>query len=401
MKILVINAGSSSLKYQLIDVKDEHLIAKGNCQRIGIDGLISQKTSDGRKFTSKVKINSHREALDMVSSLLTDEKYGVIKNLNEIKAVGHRVVQGAEKFKQSAIINDEVLQKIDSLSPIAPLHNPVHVDAIRACQEAFGKQIPQVAVFDTSFHHTIPKKAYIYGFPYEIYEKYNVRKYGFHGTSHKYVSGKAAKILGRPLETLKLVSCHLGSGASICAIDGGKSVDTTMGFTPLDGILMGTRTGSVDPSCVTFLMEKMELGPNEMFNLMNKKSGILGISGVSSDYRDLSAAANSGNKRAQLTIDIMAYQVRKQIASCAAAMDGIDAIVFTGGIGENRNDFRKSVCSNLNIFGVKIDDSLNDKMIQGNEGIISSDGSKTAVCVVLTNEELMIAQDTLRLIQNK
>ncbi len=401
MKILVINAGSSSLKYQLIDAVDEHLIARGNCQRIGIDGLISQATSDGRKFKSNAKIASHKEALSMVSSLLTDKKYGVIESLSEIKAVGHRVVQGAEKFKQSVIIDDKVLQEIDSLSPIAPLHNPVHVGVIKACQETFGRKIPQVAVFDTSFHHTIPEKAYIYGFPYEIYEKYNIRKYGFHGTSHKYVSGKAAKILGLPLKTLKLVSCHLGSGVSICAIDGGKSVDTTMGFTPLDGILMGTRSGSVDPSCVTFLMEKMGLGPSEMFNLMNKKSGLLGISGVSSDYRDLKAAATSGNKRARLAIDIMSYQVRKQIASCAAAMDGVDAIVFTGGIGENQSGFRKSVCDNLKIFGVRIDDSLNDGMIQGNEGIISSCDSKTAICVVLTDEELMIAKDALRLIQGK
>lgn len=400
MKILVINSGSSSLKYKLINVTNKQTLVKGVCEKIGRDGLISHKTHDNKHFKSNIKVGSHKDAFHIVAKLLIDQKFGVIKKLSEIDAVGHRVVQGAGYFKEPVIITDDVLQKIEHLFPLAPLHNPAHVQAIRASQETFGASIPQVAVFDTSFHQTIPKKAYMYGLPYDIYEKYKIRKYGFHGISHQYVCIKASEIINKPLQSLKLISCHLGNGSSICAIDGGKSVDTTMGLTPLDGVLMGTRSGSIDPSCITFLIENMGYNPNEVYELINKRSGLLGISGISNDYRDIKHAADLGNERSKLAIDMLSYSIRKHIASCAVAMDSFDAIVFTGGIGENRNDLRKLVCDNLKIFGIKINNSLNDKIIQGKEGIISSRNSKVVVCVITTNEELMVAKYTSQFVQN-
>lgn len=400
MKILVINSGSSSLKYQLINMTNKQTLVKGVCERIGIDGLLSHKTYDNRRFKSDMKIYSHKYAFHIVAELLVDKKFGVIPNLNEIDAIGHRVVQGADYFKEPVIITDDVLQKIERLSPLAPLHNPAHIQAIKASQETFDESIPQVAVFDTSFHQTIPKKAYMYGLPYEFYEKYKIRKYGFHGISHKYVSLKAAEIINTPLQSLKLISCHLGNGSSICAINQGKSVDTTMGLTPLDGVLMGTRSGSIDPSCITFLIENMGYTSKEIYKLMNKKSGLLGISGVSNDYRDIKNAADLGNKRSKLAIEMLSYSIRKHIASCAVAMDGIDAIIFTGGIGENCNDLRKLVCDNLNVFGIKISNSLNDQTIHGKEGIISSKDSRAMVCVIATNEELMVAKYTSKFVKN-
>ena len=379
---------------------NKQTLVKGVCERIGIDGLLSHKTYDNRRFKSDMKIYSHKYAFHIVAELLVDKKFGVIPNLNEIDAIGHRVVQGADYFKEPVIITDDVLQKIERLSPLAPLHNPAHIQAIKASQETFDESIPQVAVFDTSFHQTIPKKAYMYGLPYEFYEKYKIRKYGFHGISHKYVSLKAAEIINTPLQSLKLISCHLGNGSSICAINQGKSVDTTMGLTPLDGVLMGTRSGSIDPSCITFLIENMGYTSKEIYKLMNKKSGLLGISGVSNDYRDIKNAADLGNKRSKLAIEMLSYSIRKHIASCAVAMDGIDAIIFTGGIGENCNDLRKLVCDNLNVFGIKISNSLNDQTIHGKEGIISSKDSRAMVCVIATNEELMVAKYTSKFVKN-
>ncbi len=400
MKILVINSGSSSLKYQLINMANKQTLVKGVCERIGIDGLLSHKTHDNKLFKSDMKIYSHKDAFHIVAELLVDKKFGVIQNLNEIDAIGHRVVQGAGYFKEPVIITDDVLKKIEHLSPLAPLHNPAHVQAIRASQETFDKSIPQVAVFDTSFHQTIPKKAYMYGLPYEFYEKYKIRKYGFHGISHKYVSLRAAEIINKPLQSLKLISCHLGNGSSICAVNQGKSIETTMGLTPLDGVLMGTRSGSIDPSCITFLIENMGYTSKEIYELMNKRSGLLGISGISNDYRDIKHAADLGNERSKLAIDMLSYSIRKHIASCAVAMDGIDAIIFTGGIGENRNDLRKLVCDNLNVFGIKINNSLNNETIHGKEGIISSKDSRAIVCVIATNEELMVAKYTSKFVEN-
>ncbi len=400
MKILVINAGSSSLKYQLIDMNNNQTLVKGICERIGIDGFVSHRTCNDQLFESNMKIKSHIDAFHIIAALLIDKKYGIIENLNEIDAIGHRVVQGTDQFKEPVIITDDVLKEIYLLSPLAPLHNPAHVQAIKASEETFDNSIPQVAVFDTSFHQTIPQKAYMYGLPYETYEKYGIRKYGFHGISHKYVSTRFAELTNKPLQSLKLVSCHLGNGSSICAIDQGKSVETTMGLTPLDGVLMGTRSGSIDPSCITFLMEKMNYSPQEMYKILNKKSGLLGISGVSNDYRDIKNAADLGNERAKLAVDMLSHSIRKNIASCAVAMDSMDAIIFTGGIGENCNILRKLVCDNLKIFGIDINDSTNAETINGKEGIISSKNSKIPVCVITTNEELMIAKYTMSLIRN-
>lgn len=400
MKILVINAGSSSLKYQLIDMNNNRTLVKGICERIGIDGFVSHRTCNDQLFKSSMKIKSHIDAFHIIAAMLIDKKYGIIENLDEIDAIGHRVVQGTDKFKEPIIITNDVLKEIHLLSPLAPLHNPAHVQAIEASEETFDNSIPQVAVFDTSFHQTIPQKAYMYGLPYETYEKYGIRKYGFHGISHKYVSTRFAELTNRPLQSLKLVSCHLGNGSSICAIDQGKSVETTMGLTPLDGVLMGTRSGSIDPSCITFLMEKMDYSPQEMYKILNKKSGLLGISGVSNDYRDIKNAADLGNERAKLAVDMLSHSISKNIASCAVAMDSMDAIIFTGGIGENCNILRKLVCDNLKIFGIDINDSTNAETINGKEGIISSKNSKIPVCVITTNEELMIAKYTMNLIRN-
>ncbi len=401
MKILVINAGSSSMKYQLIDMTDESVLAKGNCERIGVDGHFKHTTGDGRVYETDVTMNNHTEAFVQIKNALISDEYGVIKSLDEVSAIGHRIVQGGALFSESTLVTEEVISGIESLIPLAPLHNSAHVQGIRACIEVFGEAVPQVVVFDTAFHSTMPPKAFIYPVPYEYYEKYSVRRYGFHGTSHRYVSARCAELMGKDIKDLKIITCHLGNGSSITAIKGGKVIDTSMGLTPLDGIMMGTRTGSLDPSVVTFIAEKEKLSPTEMDTLLNKKSGFLGVSGVSSDDRDVTAAAESGNERAKLAIDILEYDILKYIGSYTAVLGGVDAIVFTAGIGENQQSHRSNVCHSLEYMGVKISDKLNDEMIRGKEGKISTDESSVDVFVIPTNEELVIARDTMALVTKK
>lgn len=398
MKILVLNAGSSSLKYQLLDMEKEEVLAKGVCGRIGIDGEIEHKTADGRKFEEKVSFPSHTEAFEKVAELLTSSEYGVIKDLGEISAVGHRLVQGGEEFAKSVRLTPEVLSSVEKYCELAPLHNPAGLSAVEACTKKIKPGTPQVGVFDTAFHQTMPPEAYLYGFPYEYYEKMGIRKYGFHGTSHRYVSKRAAQIVGKPIEELKIVTCHLGNGSSIAAVKGGKSIDTTMGFTPLDGLIMGTRSGSVDPSAVTYIMEKQNLTPAQMNDLLNKKSGYLGLSGIGSDNRDLQEAADNGNERAQITLKMQSYQIKKIIGSYAAAMGGLDIIVFTGGIGEHSEALRKDVCSDMQVLGILIDEEKNEKL-SAKEAKISKDDSKVDVYIIPTNEELMIARDTKRIVE--
>lgn len=394
MKILVINAGSSSLKYQLIDMTNEHVIAKGNCDRIGIDGAsITHKPADGRVYTEDCKFNDHADAFKKLVTVLTTGEYAVVENLSEITAVGHRIVQGAEHFSESVLATDEVVQKIEDISDLAPLHNPGHVQAIKACKKVFGPSIPEVVVFDTAFHQTMPPKAYMFGMPYEYYEKYNVRKYGFHGTSHRFVSSRLSKLLGKDIKDLKVVTCHLGNGSSVAAIDNGKCVDTSMGFTPLDGVLMGTRSGAVDPSAILYIMENENLTPNDMNMILNKKSGYLGVSGVTSDDRDLRKAAAEGNKRAILASAMQRYCIKKYIGSYAAAMGGLDAVVFTGGIGENSASLRQEVCDHMQFLGIELDTEKN-VMCNAQEIEVSMPYSKVKVWIVPTNEELLIARDT-------
>ncbi|MBQ4311503.1 MAG: acetate kinase [Oscillospiraceae bacterium] len=401
MIILVVNAGSSSLKYQLLNMDDESMIAKGNCDRIGIGGHISHKTADGRKFEADCEFPTHTEAFEKLVEVLTTGDASVIKSMDEIDAVGHRIVQGAEVFSKTVLVTDEVIDKIDELRELAPVHNHAHALALRACKNVLPANVPQAVVFDTAFHQTMPPKAYMFGLPYEDYEQYHVRKYGFHGTSHRFVSAALAKAMNRPLEELKIVSCHLGNGSSITAVENGKSVDTTMGFTPLDGVLMGTRCGAADPSAITFVMEKHGFTPSEMSEYMNKKSGFLGVSGVSSDNRDVNDAAVAGNKRAQLAATMLTYQIKKYIGGFAAAMNGLDAVLFTGGIGENSWEVRGGACKDMDFLGIKIDDELNRKT-RGTLTKLSLPDSKVEVWVVPTNEELLIARDTLALInQNK
>lgn len=397
MIILVVNAGSSSLKYQLLNMDDESVIAKGNCDRIGIDGHISHKTFDGRKIDCDCPFPTHTEAFAKLVEVLTTGDASVIKSMDEISAVGHRIVQGAEIFDKTTLVTDEVIEQIDDMSELAPVHNHPHALALRACKKVLPEGVPMVAVFDTAFHQTMPEKAYMFGFPYEDYEKYHVRKYGFHGTSHRFVSAALAKAMGRDIKSLKIVSCHLGNGSSITAVEGGKSVDTSMGFTPLDGVLMGTRTGSVDPSAVTFLQEKHGFSASQMSDYMNKKSGFLGISGVSSDNRDITAEAEKGNKRAILASDMLRYQIKKYIGSYTAVMNGLDAVLFTGGIGENAWEVREGVCEDMEFFGIKLDRELN-KTVRGELKKISAPDSRVEVWVVPTNEELLIARDTLAMI---
>ena len=397
MKILVINAGSSSLKYQLIDMTDESVIAKGNCDRIGIGGHISHKTFDGRTVDTDCDFPTHTEAFQKLVEVLTTGDASVIKSMDEISAVGHRIVQGAEIFSKTCIATDEVIDQIDALAELAPVHNHPHALALRACKKVIPADVKQVVVFDTGFHQTMPKKAFMYGVPYECYTEYHVRKYGFHGTSHRFVTAKLA--LGRKPEELKIVSCHLGNGSSITAVDGGKSVDTTMGFTPLDGLLMGTRSGAIDASAVTFLQNKLGLSASEMSDYLNKKSGFLGVSGISSDNRDITAAIEKGDERAKLTSEMLQYQIKKYIGSFAAAMNGLDAVIFTGGIGENAPEVREGACADMSFFGIEIDSELNK--VRGELKKISTDNSKVQVWVVPTNEELLIARDTLELVQGK
>lgn len=393
MKIFVVNAGSSSLKYQLIDMENEQVLAKGLCERIGVTGAISHKAADGRTYSADTPMPTHSEAFEAVVYAMTKSEAKVIDSFDEISAIGHRIVQGGSIFKGSCLVNDKVIDQISELGAMAPLHNPAHVLAIKACLKTFGDKIPQVVVFDTSFHQTMPAKAYMYALPYEYYEKYGVRKYGAHGTSHHFVSDRAAALMGKDKKDLKIITCHLGNGCSITAVKDGMCVDTSMGFTPLDGFMMGTRSGSLDPSALTYIAEKENLSPADINTICNKKSGVFGISGVSNDNRDVAAAAEKGNKRAALAIEMQRYQILKFVGSYVAAMNGVDVIAFTGGIGENDPELREYVCENLSFLGIKIDSEKNK--LRGSEVKISTDESKVAVYVIPTNEELAIARDTL------
>ena len=393
MNILVINAGSSSLKYQLLNPDTQEVLAKGLCERIGIDGKFTYKPAGKDPIKdADVAMPTHSEAIQTVLHALVDEKRGVIGSMKEIDAVGHRVVHGGEAFSGSVLITDEVMAALEECIPLAPLHNPANITGIKACVDVMGKDVPQVAVFDTAFHQTMPPVAYTYALPYEYYEQDKVRRYGFHGTSHKYVSQRAAAMLGKPAEELKLISCHLGNGSSVTAIDGGKSVDTSMGFTPLAGLPMGTRSGDLDAGILEYLMNKHGYNIDEMLNVLNKKSGVLGISGVSSDFRDLESAAPQGNQRAQLALDVFHYSVKKYIGAYAAAMGGVDAIIFTAGVGENGPDTRAEAVAGLEYMGVKLDPEKNNT--RGKEVDIATDDSKVRILVIPTNEELMIAMDT-------
>ncbi len=396
-KILVINTGSSSLKFQLIDMETETMLARGLCDRIGIDDSFLKYSRNNKKdIIIKKEMPDHKTALEESIDALTNESTGVIKNISEISAVGHRVVHGGEKFQNSVIIDNEVIEAIKECINLAPLHNPPNIIGIQACKELMPN-VPMVAVFDTAFHQTMPDYAYLYALPYELYEKYGIRKYGFHGTSHKYVTERASVILNRALEDLKLISCHLGNGASICAVKNGKSVDTSMGFTPLEGLAMGTRCGSIDPAIVLFLMEKEKMTSYELDDYLNKKSGVLGISGISSDFRDIQAAADTGNKRAKLAIDVFCYRVSKYIGGYAAALGGVDAVIFTAGIGENNDMVRKKSLVGLEWFGICIDEEKN-KNARGKEVDISTNDARVKTLVIPTNEELEIAKQTLKLI---
>ena len=398
MNILVINAGSSSLKYQLLNPDTGDLLAKGLCERIGIDGKFTYKPQiEGKEKLDAVDVAmpTHAEAIQAVLNALVDPKNGVIGSMKEIDAVGHRVVHGGEAFNKSVLITDEVLKAVEDCVPLAPLHNPANLTGIRACQKVMPG-VPMVAVFDTAFHQTMPAKAYMYALPYAYYETDKVRRYGFHGTSHKYVSGRAAAMLGKKPEELKLISCHLGNGSSIAAVDGGKSVDTTMGFTPLAGLPMGTRSGDLDAGILQYLMNKYKMNIDEMLNILNKKSGVEGLSGVSSDFRDLESAAAEGNQRAQLAEEKFAYEVKKYVGAYAAAMGGVDAIIFTAGVGENDKGIRAMVCEGLEYMGVKLDPAAND--VRGKEAVISAPDSKVKVLLIPTNEELMIAKDTAAIV---
>ena len=398
MKVLVINAGSSSLKYQLLDTASGEVMAKGLCERIGIDGVLTHTgNKSDEKFKFDIAMPTHKEAIQSVINVLLDPEKGVISSMSEIDAVGHRVVHGGEFFSDSVIITEKVLKAIEDCVPLAPLHNPPNLIGIQACREVMGPDVPMVAVFDTAFHQTMPQSHYMYAIPYEYYEKYKIRRYGFHGTSHKYVSQQAAEMLGRPLEELRLITCHLGNGSSICAINGGKSFDTSMGFTPLDGLPMGTRSGDIDAGIMEYLMNKYGMNIDEMLNILNKKSGVEGLSGVSSDFRDLEKAAEEGNARAQLAEEKFAYEVKKYVGAYAAAMGGVDAIIFTAGVGENDKGIRAMVCDGLEYMGVKLDPAAND--VRGKETVISAADSKVKVLLIPTNEELMIATDTAAIVK--
>ena len=396
MKILVINCGSSSLKYQLIDMEDKKVLAKGLAERIGIEGgRVKYEAAGKDEIVIEETLADHKAALKIVLDSLQHAEYGAVKSLDEIDAVGHRVVHGGEAFAESVIIDDEVMKAINDNVEIAPLHNPPNIIGIEACKEIMG-DIPMVAVFDTAFHQTIPALNYIYALPYEYYEKYKVRRYGFHGTSHQYITGRAAEMLGKNLDDVNLITCHLGNGSSISAVVGGKCYDTTMGFTPLEGLAMGTRTGDMDPAIVPFIMDKENLSTEEMSNVMNKKSGVLGISGVSSDFRDLEEAAEKGNERAQLALDIFENRVRKFIGAYLTEMDHCDGIIFTAGVGENSISTRERVIDGLASLGIKIDRDKND--MRGKEAVISADDSSIPVLVIPTNEELKIAMETAKLV---
>ena len=396
MKILVVNCGSSSLKYQLIDMENEEVLAKGNYERIGQGNSFLTHKVNGEKYTLENPVDNHKQAFEVILEQLLNEKYGTIKSLTEINAVGHRVVHGGEIFDRSVLITDDMIEKIKICGELAPIHTPAILNGINACKQLMpGK--PMAAVFDTAFHQTIPEERYIYPIPYKYYEKYGVRKYGFHGTSHRYVSQRVSELIGEPIEKLKTVVCHLGQGASLCAVDGGKSVETSMGMTPISGIMMCARSGDLDPSIITYLMEKEDLTQKEIENILNKESGVLGISEVSPDFRDIEKEANEGNEKAILARKAYCYNVAQFIAKYGVSMDGIDNIVFTAGIGENQINIRKMICENLRWLGVKIDEEKNN--VRGEEIRISTDDSKIQVWIIPTNEELVIARDTLALIE--
>jgi acetate kinase len=398
MNILVINCGSSSLKYQLIDSESEKVLAKGLCERIGIDGsAITHQPAGGEKVTTKADMPNHTAAVKYVIEKLVDPQVGVVSSLDEIGAVGHRIVHGGEKFSGSVMIDDEVLKAVEECNDLAPLHNPANLIGINSCKEIMP-EVPMVAVFDTAFHQTMPKKAYLYGLPYEYYEKYKVRRYGFHGTSHDFVSNRAAEILGKKREDLKIIVCHLGNGASVSAVQNGKCVDTSMGLTPLEGLIMGTRSGDLDPAIISFIAEKENLSAAQVIDICNKKSGVLGLSnGFSSDFRDLGDAADAGNEMAKTALETWSYHVAKYVGAYVAAMNGVDVIAFTAGVGENNLTAREMVCEYLGYLGVTIDKEANAK--RGEEVIISTKDSKTTVMVVPTKEELAIARETVRLVK--
>ena len=395
MNVLVINCGSSSLKYQLIDSDTEAVLAKGLCERIGIDGrLVYQKAGNDKEIT-EASMPTHKEAIQMVLEALTNEKTGAIKSLAEVNAIGHRIVHGGEKFASSVVITDEVLEAVAQCNDLAPLHNPANLIGINACKELMPG-VPMVAVFDTAFHQTMPEKAYLYGLPYEYYENYKVRRYGFHGTSHSFVSKETARFLGMDLENSKIIVCHLGNGASISAVKDGKCVDTSMGLTPLEGLVMGTRSGDIDPAIMEYIAKKENLDIAGVMNVLNKKSGLEGISGLSSDFRDLTAGAKEGNKRAIAAIEVFCYRVAKYVGSYVAAMNGVDAIAFTAGIGENVGLVREKVCSYLGYLGITLDAEANAK--SGDDCVISAADSKVKVAVIPTNEELAICRETVALV---
>ncbi|MCB7303209.1 acetate kinase [Bariatricus massiliensis] len=395
MNVLVINCGSSSLKFQLINSDSEAVLAKGLCERIGIDGRLTYQPAGGEKAVTDKAMPTHTEAIQFVIDALTDAQTGVVKSLDEINAVGHRVVHGGENFSKSVVVTEEVKKAIEECNDLAPLHNPANLIGIAAC-ESLMPGTPQVVVFDTAFHQTMPEKAYMYGLPYEYYDKYKVRRYGFHGTSHSFVSKRVAEFLGKPYDATKTIVCHLGNGSSICAVMNGKSVDTSMGLTPLEGLVMGTRSGDIDPAIMEFIAKKENLDIAGIMNVLNKKSGVEGLSGVSSDFRDLDAAAKEGNARAALALEVFAYKVAKYVGSYAAAMNGVDNIVFTAGIGENDGAMRVKICSYLEFLGIKIDEEANGK--RGEEIVISTPDSKVTVLVIPTNEELAIARETVALL---
>ncbi len=397
MNILVINCGSSSLKYQLIDMEKEEVLAKGLVERIGIEGSrIKHEVKDKEKKVIEVELPDHKSALDLVIKSIVDPEIGAIKSVKEINAVGHRVVHGGEDFSESVLIDDEVMKVIEKNVELAPLHNPPNIIGINACKELMP-EVPQVAAFDTAFHHTIPPVNYIYAIPYEYYEKYRIRRYGFHGTSHQYVAIRAAEMIGKPLESCNFITCHLGNGASVTCIRHGKSLDTTMGFTPLEGLIMGTRSGDIDPAIVTFIMEKEGLDPSKMNNVLNKKSGVLGISGISSDFRDLEESAADGDERAALALGAFETEVQKAIGAYLTEIDSCDGIIFTAGIGENSPNNRLAIMRGFENRGIKLDMWRNNQ--RGKESIISSDSSSIRVMVIPTNEELMIARDTKKIVE--
>ena len=396
MNVLVVNCGSSSLKYQLINPDTEEVLAKGICERIGIGGTLVYQKSGMEKEKKELDMPTHKQAIQFVLEALVNKETGAIKDLSEIKAVGHRVVHGGEKFASSVVLTEEVLATIEECNELAPLHNPANLIGIRACQELMP-DVPMVVVFDTAFHQTMPAKAYMYGLPYEYYEKYKIRRYGFHGTSHSYVSKRVAELMGKPYDQLKIIVCHLGGGASVTAVDCGKSVDTSMGMTPLEGLIMGTRSGDVDPSIIEFLAHKENMTIDEVMNVLNKKSGVAGLSGVSSDFRDIEAAADQGHERAILAHVTFVYRVVKYIGAYTAAMNGVDAIAFTAGVGENNDWMRRDVLANFKYLGVEVDDSVNNGL-RGEDKLISTIDSKVACFCIATYEELAICRETVALV---